>query len=154
MPCVENASGHGPTWIAKHSGNATEESAEAKAAAAKKAEEEKEAKARAAEAREEVKIAEARANGPNGAGPNIWAVTSDEGYCDSAHPKDVDTASCMGWCSAERVAEHCSWCYCRGCQRLADACNADARLASPDVVIPKVVHPEKQQQQRRQQQQE
>ena len=148
VPCVENASGHGPTWIAKHSGDATKESAEAKAPAAK-AEEEKEARARAAEARAEVKVAEARANGPNGAGPNIWAVTSDEGYCDSSHAKDVDTASCMGWCSAERVAEHCSWCYCRGCQRLAEACNADARLSNPEPVV--VGHPQKQQQQQRQQ---
>ena len=133
VQCAEDTGGHGPTWVAKHSGQAPAASDATKEAAEVKAAEAKAVKVKAAEARAaEAEAAEARASGPTGGGPNIWGVTSAEGYCDSAHPKDINEASCAGWCTAERVAEHCSWCYCRGCQRLADACNSDARLLDPD----------------------
>ena len=60
-----------------------------------------------------------------GGGRNIWGLTPATGACSSTQPGDVDEASCAGWCQAEQAAEHCRWCKCRGCLRLADACSDD-----------------------------
>ena len=49
-------------------------------------------------------------------------ATAPTGACFSTHEGDVGQAMCSGWCDVARAEEHCSWCKCRGCQRLADAC--------------------------------
>lgn len=44
------------------------------------------------------------------------------GQCVSRMEGDVNHASCEEWCSTSNAADHCKWCKCRGCSRMAGAC--------------------------------
>lgn len=49
------------------------------------------------------------------------AVATD---CVSDMAGDVQHAACEDWCSAANAADHCRWCKCRACERMAGACDA------------------------------
>lgn len=44
--------------------------------------------------------------------------------CVSSLEGDVQHAVCEDWCSAANAADHCRWCKCRACERMAGACDA------------------------------
>ena len=68
-------------------------------------------------------------SGHGDGGQNIWGSTPAVGACHSTQPNDVKYATCSGWCEADKAAEHCRLCECRGCQRLTAACTDDAALS-------------------------
>ena len=46
----------------------------------------------------------------------------------------------LTWCQVEQAAEHCRWCKCRGCLRLADACGDDLWIHRNDPNAANVVY--------------
>ena len=81
------------------------------------------------------------ADGKGSGGQNIWGSTPAAGSCHSTQPNDVKVAKCAGWCAADKAAEHCGLCECRGCQRLTAACADDAALSAASDALAKISAP-------------